>query len=165
MEKLKSRIKALELENVKLKEEIISLKEEVVASKELKEEGEIQEVDKLIQCNKLWRMQDLHGLESQLKDGLILHPPHTEQKTFLKQVQHAMHVNALADSVELMTQPFKVFEFEFAKRPPSYGKADIVARARRTGVVHAIISWWVLQLDQEGSEVYSTAPKWVEQCQ
>ncbi|MCO5595287.1 hypothetical protein L7F22_049328 [Adiantum nelumboides] len=47
MEKLEFRIKALECKNAKLKEEILSLKEEVVASKELKEEGEIQEVDKV----------------------------------------------------------------------------------------------------------------------
>ncbi|MCO5557983.1 hypothetical protein L7F22_011557 [Adiantum nelumboides] len=49
MEKLESRIriKTLELENAQLKREIISLKKEVIASKELKEEGKIQEVDKV----------------------------------------------------------------------------------------------------------------------
>ncbi|MCO5556933.1 hypothetical protein L7F22_010488 [Adiantum nelumboides] len=48
MEKLENRIKTLELENHKLKEEVISLKAEVLASKELKEKGEIQEVDKVV---------------------------------------------------------------------------------------------------------------------
>ncbi|MCO5599623.1 hypothetical protein L7F22_053729 [Adiantum nelumboides] len=41
------RSKILELENAKLKEEVISLKEEMAASKELREEGKIQETDKV----------------------------------------------------------------------------------------------------------------------
>ncbi|MCO5596384.1 hypothetical protein L7F22_050445 [Adiantum nelumboides] len=48
MERLESRVKNFELENAKLKEEVASLKEEMSASKELKEEGEIQEVDKVV---------------------------------------------------------------------------------------------------------------------
>ncbi|MCO5552352.1 hypothetical protein L7F22_005863 [Adiantum nelumboides] len=47
MEKLETQIKTLELETAKLKEEVTSLKAEVFASKELNEEGEKQEVDKV----------------------------------------------------------------------------------------------------------------------
>ncbi|MCO5557364.1 hypothetical protein L7F22_010927 [Adiantum nelumboides] len=47
MEALEKSVKILEIENAKLKEEVISLKEEMAASKELREEGEIQETDKV----------------------------------------------------------------------------------------------------------------------
>ncbi|KAH7431798.1 hypothetical protein KP509_08G067000 [Ceratopteris richardii] len=111
----------------------------------------------LVQCNELWRMRDLFHTESQLKDGLVLHPLATCQN-----MQHTIHVNALADSIEVITEPFKVFNFDFSKIPPSEGKSDIFVKAIKSGVAHAIISWWVLELDQEGTEVYTTAPKWVE---
>ncbi|MCO5579468.1 hypothetical protein L7F22_033323 [Adiantum nelumboides] len=47
MEALEQSVKILEIENAKLKEEITSLKEVMAVSKELREEGEIQETDKV----------------------------------------------------------------------------------------------------------------------
>ncbi|MCO5549975.1 hypothetical protein L7F22_003452 [Adiantum nelumboides] len=47
MEVLEKSVKTLELENAKLKEEVTYLKEEIATSKELREDGKIQETDKL----------------------------------------------------------------------------------------------------------------------
>ncbi|XP_068497458.1 protein arginine N-methyltransferase 1.6-like [Phaseolus vulgaris] len=57
-------------------------------------------------------------------------------------------------------QPFKIFEFDFWKRPESYGETELYVKATNDGRVHVVISWWVLRLDQEGTIYYSTAPRW-----
>lgn len=87
-----------------------------------------------------------------------------------------------------LSEPFKIFEFDFWKRPDSHGDVDIRIKATNDGTVHAVVSWymlsgsniifcyrflldvyeplcflyrWILQLDREGSIFYSTAPKWI----
>lgn len=92
-------------------------------------------------------------------------------------------------SVQL-SEPFKIFEFDFWKRPDSHGEAEILIKAAAGGSVNAVISWysisesrsfdlflwsliiiactsfrWVLQLDREGTVFYSTAPKWIKHLQ
>ncbi|KAI7987436.1 Protein arginine N-methyltransferase 1.6 [Camellia lanceoleosa] len=46
-------------------------------------------------------------------------------------------------------------------RPESQGKAKLHIKATNDGTVHAVVSWWVLQLDCEGTIFYSTGPKWI----
>lgn len=40
-----------------------------------------------------------------------------------------------------MSEPFKIFEFDFWKRPDSHGEAELSIRAINNGQVHAVISW------------------------
>lgn len=86
-----------------------------------------------------------------------------ERIVSVKPQQHAMQCDALEDEIRLLSEPFKVFEFDFWKRPDSYRETKIKIRTTANGRVHAIISWWVLQLDSAGSIFYSTAPRWVRQ--
>lgn len=47
-------------------------------------------------------MQDLQGVENQLTDALTLHPSILKQRSLLKPLQYAMHVDALMDTFELV---------------------------------------------------------------
>lgn len=40
-----------------------------------------------------------------------------------------------------LSEPFKIFEFDFWKRPDSHGETEIWVKAIDDGKVHAIISW------------------------
>lgn len=40
-----------------------------------------------------------------------------------------------------LSEPFKIFEFDFWKRPDSYGENQLSIRATNNGQVHAVISW------------------------
>ncbi|CAL5045114.1 unnamed protein product [Urochloa decumbens] len=117
----------------------------------------------LVESTSLWKMHDLHSNEANAEDGVWLTPGGTENILSVKQQQHAMQCDALADEIRLLSEPFKVFEFDFWKRPDSHGETKIEIRATADGHAHAIISWWVLQLDAAGSVFYSTAPRWVRQ--
>ncbi|PON40647.1 Protein arginine N-methyltransferase [Parasponia andersonii] len=59
-----------------------------------------------------------------------------------------------------LSEPFKIFEFDFWKRPDSHGEMQLCIKATNDGQVHAVVSWWILQLDREGTIFYSTAPRW-----
>ncbi|KAG2624158.1 hypothetical protein PVAP13_3KG108700 [Panicum virgatum] len=124
----------------------------------------------LVESMSLWKMHDLHSNEANADDGVWLTPSRTENILSVKLQQHAMQCNALADEIRLLSEPFKVFEFDFWKRPDSHRETNIEIRetnieikATSDGHVHAIISWWVLQLDSTGSVFYSTAPRLVRQ--
>ncbi|KAI0529160.1 hypothetical protein KFK09_001707 [Dendrobium nobile] len=60
-----------------------------------------------------------------------------------------------------LSEPFKIFEFDFWKRPDSHGETEMWINPTDDGKVHAVVTWWVLQLDREGSVLYSTAPSWI----
>ncbi|KAH9777285.1 protein arginine N-methyltransferase 1.6 [Citrus sinensis] len=62
---------------------------------------------------------------------------------------------------EKLSEPFKIFEFDFWKRPDSHGETELQIKSTDDGRVHAVVSWWVLQLDREGTIFYSTAPRWI----
>ncbi|KAI3727461.1 hypothetical protein L6452_16075 [Arctium lappa] len=72
-----------------------------------------------------------------------------------------MHCDAMGEEIRLLSEPFKIFEFDFWKRPASHGETQVHIKATDDGTVHAVISWWVLQLDDGGEIFYSTAPKWI----
>ncbi|XP_054823296.1 protein arginine N-methyltransferase 1.6 [Prosopis cineraria] len=110
-------------------------------------------------------LSQLHGLrnnEASLSDGIRLIPPGQDSVLSIKHQQYAMHCNPIREEIKLLSEPFKVFEFEFWKRPESHGETDLQIKATNDGRVHAVISWWVLQLDQEGTIYYSTAPRWID---
>ncbi|KAL6606449.1 hypothetical protein ACP70R_042102 [Stipagrostis hirtigluma subsp. patula] len=117
----------------------------------------------LVESTFLWKMHDLHNNEATAADGVWLTPGGMETIVSVKRQQHAMQCDALADEIRLLSEPFKVFEFDFWKRPDSHRETKINIKATADGCAHAIISWWVLQLDSAGSVFYSTAPSWVRQ--
>ncbi|KAJ1257534.1 hypothetical protein BS78_10G003500 [Paspalum vaginatum] len=117
----------------------------------------------LVESTSLWKMHDLHSNEANSEDGVWLTPSGSENILSVKPQQHAMQCDALADEMRLLSEPFKVFEFDFWKRPDSHRETKIDIKATADGRAHAIISWWVLQLDSAGSVFYSTAPRWARQ--
>ncbi|CAN0842227.1 Protein arginine N-methyltransferase 1.6 [Linum grandiflorum] len=62
-----------------------------------------------------------------------------------------------------LSKPFEIFEFDFWRRPESHGEAKVLVEAIDDGRANGIVSWWILQLDREGTIFYSTAPKWIDQ--
>ncbi|KAF7105648.1 hypothetical protein CFC21_106429 [Triticum aestivum] len=117
----------------------------------------------LVESPFLWKMHDLHSNEANAADGVWLTPDGMENIVSVKLQQHAMQCDPLEDEIRLLSEPFKVFEFDFSERPESQRENKITIKTTGDGCVHAIISWWVLQLDSAGSIFYSTAPKWVRQ--
>uniref|UniRef100_A0ACD5ZS03 Uncharacterized protein n=1 Tax=Avena sativa TaxID=4498 RepID=A0ACD5ZS03_AVESA len=117
----------------------------------------------LVESTFLWKMHDLHNNEANAADGVWLTPDGMENIVSVKLQQHAMQCDSLQDEIRLLSEPFKVFEFDFWERPDSHRETKIMIKTTGDGCVHAIISWWVLQLDSAGSIFYSTAPRWVRQ--
>ncbi|XP_078173348.1 protein arginine methyltransferase 7 [Carex rostrata] len=114
----------------------------------------------LVESTFLGKLCDLHNQDLSASDGLRLSPVTGENLITIKPKQYAMHCDALSSEIKLMSEPFKIFEFDFSKRPESNGEKEITVQATNEGIVHAIISWWVLQLDEAASIFYSTAPGW-----
>ncbi|XP_058085207.1 protein arginine N-methyltransferase 7 isoform X2 [Magnolia sinica] len=115
----------------------------------------------LVESTFLWKLHDLHGSEVHASDGVHLTPLGLETGIRVKPQQYAMHCNAMSSEIRLLSKPFKIFEFNFWKRPDSHGETELRIQATDSGTVHAVISWWVLQLDYEGRIFYSTAPLWI----
>ncbi|XP_057787065.1 protein arginine N-methyltransferase 1.6 isoform X2 [Salvia miltiorrhiza] len=115
----------------------------------------------LVECTYLREMHDLVQREAEASDGIHLLPSGMADLLVVKKQQFAMHCNAIKDEIKLLSEPFKVFDFDFWRRPDSFREADLHIKATSDGTVHAIISWWLLQLDSEGTIFYSTAPNWV----
>lgn len=40
-----------------------------------------------------------------------------------------------------LSEPFKIFEFDFSKRPESHGEIKILVKASSEGNANAVISW------------------------
>ncbi|KAG9452233.1 hypothetical protein H6P81_005137 [Aristolochia fimbriata] len=114
----------------------------------------------LVQSTQLQNLHDLHGCEAHASDGIQLTPSSLENIISIKRQQYAMHCDSISD-IRLLSEPFKVFEFDFSQRPESQGVAEFHIKATNDGTINAVISWWVLQLDQEGQLLYSTAPRWI----
>ncbi|KAK4262605.1 hypothetical protein QN277_028146 [Acacia crassicarpa] len=116
----------------------------------------------LVESRFLSQLHDLRNNEASVSDGIHLIPPGLDSVLSIKYQQYAMHCNPLREEIKLLSEPFKVFEFEFSKRPESHGETELWIKANNDGRLHAVISWWVLQLDQEGTIYYSTAPRWID---
>ncbi|XP_068634284.1 protein arginine N-methyltransferase 7 [Aristolochia californica] len=115
----------------------------------------------LVQSSYLQSLHDLHGCEAHASDGIQLTPSSLETVISVKRQQYAMHCDSISDDLRLLSEPFKVFEFDFSKRPESQGETEFQIKTIVDGTVNAVISWWVLQLDHEGKLFYSTAPRWI----
>ncbi|XP_010440129.1 PREDICTED: protein arginine N-methyltransferase 1.6-like isoform X1 [Camelina sativa] len=116
----------------------------------------------LVESEFLCNMHNLRNNEAKVSDGVRLVPPGLESLFGIKSQQYSMHVDAIENDIKLLSDPVKIFEFDFWKRPESNGELDVHIEATTAGSVHAIISWWVLQLDSEGTIFYSTAPRWID---
>ncbi|BFG31388.1 hypothetical protein CerSpe_176620 [Prunus speciosa] len=115
----------------------------------------------LVESTFLWKLHDLHGNEAKVSDGIRLVPTGLDNILGVKPQQYAFHCDAIGKEVKLLSEPFKIFEFDFWKRPDSHGETEVHVKATNDGRVHAVISWWILQLDREGTIFYSTAPRWI----
>ncbi|KAJ0433260.1 putative methyltransferase [Helianthus annuus] len=115
----------------------------------------------LVESTYLWELYDLYNNEANVADGIHLVPKGKESVLRVKPQQFAMHCDAMGEELRLLSEPFKIFEFDFWKRPDSHGETQVHIKATNDGMVHAVISWWVLQLDEEGNIFYSTSPKWI----
>lgn len=40
-----------------------------------------------------------------------------------------------------LSEPFKIFEFDFSKRPESCGETEMCIKATTAGQVQAVVSW------------------------
>ncbi|KAK6935187.1 hypothetical protein RJ641_035342 [Dillenia turbinata] len=116
----------------------------------------------LVESEYLWKLHDLSNNEAKASDDIHLVPKGLETILCIKQQQYPMHCDAIQQDLKLLSEPFRIFEFDFSKRPESHGERMVHIKATNDGNIHAIISWWVLQLDYEGTIFYSTAPKWVK---
>jgi len=116
----------------------------------------------IVECNYLWSCYDSTGVEEQLADGLSIR---SYSLSHASGSAHAMHVDPLTSQMELLSAPFKVFTFDFSKMPDEQGQSVHFIEIVQDGQAHGIVSWWVLQLDEEGSIFYSTAPTWIKTAQ
>ncbi|KAI3470120.1 hypothetical protein Pfo_026783 [Paulownia fortunei] len=115
----------------------------------------------LVECTYLWEMHDLVNREAEASDGIHLVPSGMADILGVKQQQFAMHCDAIKEEIKLLSEPFKVFDFDFWRRPDSFRETELHIKATNDGTVHAIISWWLLQLDSQGTIFYSTGPNWI----
>ncbi|XP_060972231.1 protein arginine N-methyltransferase 1.6 isoform X3 [Cannabis sativa] len=115
----------------------------------------------LVESSFLWRLHDLHNNEVKASDGVRLVPTGVDTILGVKPQQYAYHCDALEKEIKLLSEPFKIFEIDFWKRPDSHGETQVSIKATNDGQIHAVVSWWVLQLDREGTIFYSTAPRWI----
>ncbi|KAL6986025.1 Protein arginine N-methyltransferase 7 [Sarracenia purpurea var. burkii] len=114
----------------------------------------------LVESKYLWKLHDLFNNEAKASDGIRLVPRKKEANLFVKS-HFSMHCDAIKEEIQLLSEPFKIFEFDFWKRPESQGETSLHIKATNDGTVHAIVSWWILQLDCEGTIFYSTGPRWI----
>ncbi|XVE57663.1 hypothetical protein DITRI_Ditri04bG0107600 [Diplodiscus trichospermus] len=115
----------------------------------------------LVESTFLWKLRDLYGNEAKASDGIHLVPTGLDTIIHVKSQQYPMHCDAIRKEIKLLSEPFQIFEFDFWKRPDSRGETEVRIKAIDDGSIHAVVSWWILQLDREGTVFYSTAPRWI----
>ncbi|KAK4856266.1 hypothetical protein QYF36_015858 [Acer negundo] len=106
-------------------------------------------------------VHDLHANEAKASNDIHLVPTGLHTILRVKSQQYAMHCDAITKEIKQLSEPFKIFEFDFWKRPDSHRETKLQIKPTNDGRVNAVVSWWVLQLDQEGTIFYSTAPIWI----
>ncbi|CAN1333533.1 Protein arginine N-methyltransferase 1.6 [Linum perenne] len=117
----------------------------------------------LVESSFLRKLHDLRNNETEISDGIRLVPNGLDAIIRAKSQQHPLHCDSLSKEIRLLSKPFEIFEFDFWRRPESHGEAKVVVEAIDDGRANGVVSWWVLQLDREGTIFYSTAPKWIDQ--
>ncbi|CAL1401510.1 unnamed protein product [Linum trigynum] len=116
----------------------------------------------LVESSFIQELHDLGNKEGQVLDGIHLVPNGLSTIIRPKSQQYPLHCDSLSEEIRLLSEPFKIFEFDFWRRPESHGEAKVVVEAIDDGRANGLVSWWVLQLDREGTIFYSTAPKWID---
>lgn len=94
----------------------------------------------LVECTYLREMHDLVHIEADASDGIHLVPSGLADLLVVKKQQFAMHCNAIKDEIKLLSEPFKVFDFEFWRRPDSFRDAEQHIKATNDG---GCFSWIV----------------------
>ncbi|CAN1185903.1 Protein arginine N-methyltransferase 1.6 [Linum perenne] len=122
----------------------------------------------LVESSFLRKLHDLRNNETEISDGIRLVPNGLDAIIRAKSQQQPLHCDSLSKEIRLvlthqLSKPFEIFEFDFWRRPESHGEAKVVVEAIDDGRANGVVSWWVLQLDREGTIFYSTAPKWIDQ--
>ncbi|KAL4178750.1 hypothetical protein AMTRI_Chr13g116670 [Amborella trichopoda] len=115
----------------------------------------------LVECAFLHKMHDLYSNEALASDDIHLVPTGLETAIYVKPQQYPFHCSALSKDIKALSEPYKIFTFDFWRRPDSYAENEVKIKVNCDGNVHAVISWWVLQLDSDGTIFYSTAPSWI----
>eukprot|EP00897_Mesotaenium_endlicherianum_P004175 jgi/Mesen1/3786/ME000206S02968 len=72
--------------------------------------------------------------------------------------QWPVHLDALRGKLRPLTAPFQVFTFDFARCPSMSGSLTRQVAVLARGTPHAVVSWWTVDLDDDGTIQYSTAP-------
>ncbi|KAL9276779.1 hypothetical protein ACSQ67_025684 [Phaseolus vulgaris] len=94
----------------------------------------------LVESTFLRKLHDFHNNEATVSDGIRLTPPGLGSVLSVKHQQYAMHVDPIQEEITLLSEPFKIFEFDFWKRPESYGETELCVKATNDGRVHVVIS-------------------------
>ncbi|KAG6552486.1 hypothetical protein Mapa_005906 [Marchantia paleacea] len=115
----------------------------------------------LVECDYLRRGCDLSGFETEAEDGLRLDV--SKSRIWFSGFSRAMHVDPLVSHLKVLSKPFEVFQFNFCEVPADHREHALHVRITNTGNLHALISWWMLDLDDEGTITYSTAPAWTRE--
>lgn len=118
----------------------------------------------------MWKLHDLYNNEAEISDGIHLVPAGLERIIGVKLQQHPMHCDAIEREIKLvsgdascsfpafplgnevvllvlntkfiqLSEPFKIFEFNFGKRPESHGETAVRVKATGSGQVNAVITW------------------------
>eukprot|EP01018_Ginkgo_biloba_P018230 Gb_33384 [translate_table: standard] len=93
----------------------------------------------LVQSAFLWTLHDLHGSETHILDGLFLTPVESEEALSSKPLQHAMHCNTFSSQVHVLLEPFKVFDFDFWRRPDDHGDMKVQIKITAEGKAQAVV--------------------------
>lgn len=75
-----------------------------------------------------------------------------------------MHLDPLMAAGLLwpLSDPFKLFEFDFSAPPPGSRRSTAKVKVNSSGTVNAVAIWWDLQMDPQGDISLSTEPLWVQ---
>ncbi|GAQ84710.1 Arginine N-methyltransferase [Klebsormidium nitens] len=113
----------------------------------------------LVECEYLRTCHDLSGREAGLPDGVRIA---TGPEACLGRgpPAWAVHVDAFGDSLKPLSAPFPVFDFDFAAPPSGDRHVALNVTSCVDGTAQGLITWWSIDLDDEGSITYTTAPKY-----
>uniref|UniRef100_A0A803NDF1 Protein arginine N-methyltransferase n=1 Tax=Chenopodium quinoa TaxID=63459 RepID=A0A803NDF1_CHEQI len=114
----------------------------------------------LVESSFLWRLHDLYSNEIVHRMAFVLFQTERSSILSIEPQQYPMHCDPLQEELKLLSEPFKIFEFDFWKRPSSHGEAEILVEAATSGSVNAVLSCLIKKeqsftlLHQSGSNFY-----------
>ncbi|KAF3780646.1 arginine N-methyltransferase 7 protein [Nymphaea thermarum] len=120
----------------------------------------------LVESTFLWRIHDLSGNEAEVSDGIHLVPSGSETVIRVEQKQQPMHCDPLSGEIKLSHLKFLTLIFGGGQKVIEVSRFQ--SRQRIPAVFMLLFHGvnftyrWVLQLDKEGTLLYSTAPRWIK---